>query len=63
VPREHAIGESLVVTKIEISLRTIVKNVDFSVLGGIHCPGIHIEIRIKLLKYHTQLAGFKQCSQ
>src|SRR5215469_769970 len=53
VPRENAISESLVVAKIEISLRAVVQHVDLAVLKGIHGSGIDIKIRIKLLEYNT----------
>src|SRR5206468_10192207 len=62
VPREHAIGESLVMAKIEISLRAVIEHVDFAVLKRIHRSGIDIEIRIKLLEYNTQTARFEQRS-
>ena len=48
VAREHAISESLVVAKIEISLRAVIEHVDFAVLKRIHRSRINIEIRIKL---------------
>ena len=59
MPREHTISESLVVAKIEISLRAIIEHIDFAVLERIHRSGIDVEIRIKLLEYNAQLARFE----
>ena len=60
VPRENAIGESLVVAEIEIGFRAVVQHVNFAVLERIHRSGIDIEIRIKFLENNAQTARFEQ---
>src|SRR4030095_5891837 len=63
VSREYAICESLVVTQIEISFRAVVEHVNLAVLKRIHCSGINVEIRIKLLENYPQPARFEQCTE
>ena len=61
--REHAIGESLVVAKIQISLRAVVEHINFAVLERVHRPGINIQIRIKFLQNDPQTTRFEQCAK
>ena len=35
--------------QIKISLRTVIRDKDLSVLGGVHCTGIDIDVRIEFL--------------
>ena len=48
-PREHAICETLVVSKIKIGLRSIGQHIDFTMLEGVHRAWIDIQIRVELL--------------
>ena len=58
--RENAVGEALVVAKIEIGFRAVVEHINFSVLERVHRPGINIEIGIKFLENDSQTTGFEQ---
>ena len=46
------IDKALVVTKVEVCLCPVVRHEDLSVLDRVHCPGIDIEVGIKLLHSH-----------
>ena len=63
VPREDAVGEALVMAKIEIGLRAVVQHVNFAVLKRIHRPRIDIEIGIELLEHNAQTAQLEQRSE
>ena len=56
MPRQHAIGEALVMPKIEIGLRSVVQNIDFAVLKRAHRSRIDVEIRIEFLENDAQPA-------
>jgi hypothetical protein len=60
MPGEDAVGEALVVTEIKISLRTVVENINLAVLERVHCPGIDIQVGIKLLENNPQPTCFEQ---
>ena len=59
-PRQHAGGEALVVTKVEVGLRTIVEHIDLAVLVRRHGAWIDIEIGIEFLHQHLEPAVFEQ---
>ena len=60
---EHAIREALVMSQIQIGLRSVSQNIDLAVLKGIHRTGINIEIRVELLKNHLQSTTLQQSAQ
>ena len=58
--REHAGGEALVVAEVEVSLGTVVEDVNFAMLVGRHCAGIDIQIGVKFLHQRGQAAMLKE---
>src|SRR5438093_1148022 len=50
-------------SEIEIGLSAVVQHVNFTVLEGIHCSRIDVEIRIELLQNNAQSARFEQRSK
>ena len=61
--RQIDINEALVVTEIEIRLRTIVSDEHLTVLIGAHRAGINIDVRIELLNRHLDAAVLEQSSE
>jgi hypothetical protein len=57
------VEESLVVTNIEVSFCTIVGDKDLTVLEGVHCPRVHVQIGIKLLHHHVQTSTRQKVSE
>ncbi len=55
-----AVGEAFVVAKIEISLCSIVEDVNFPVLIGRHRAGVDIKVRVKFLKLNLESAMFEE---
>ncbi len=60
VPGEDAIGETLVVSEVEVGLGAVVQDVNFAVLEGVHRPGIDVEIGIEFLEDDAQSAQFQE---
>ena len=56
---QHAAGETLVVSEIEIRLRTVVEHVDLAVLVGTHGARVDVEIRVEFAHRHAQTAAFE----
>src|SRR5947208_1474658 len=63
VSRENAVGETLVMTKIQIRLRAVVQHINFAVLERIHRSRIDVEVRIKFLEDNAQTAQLKQSAE
>ena len=59
-PRQHAGGEALVVTKVEVGFCTIVEHIDLTMLVRRHGAWIDIEIGIEFLHQHLEPAVFEQ---
>ena len=59
--RQGAVGESFVVTQIQIRFGTIIQHIDFAVLKGTHRSRIDIDVRVQLLHPHPQSAAFENC--
>ncbi len=55
-------GEALVVTKIEVSFRTVVGDEDLAVLEGAHGARIDVEIGVKLHEIDLKPSGLKQAA-
>ena len=51
------IDKSLIMTKIQVCLRTVIGYKNFSMLDRIHCSRINIDIGIKLLHGHLITPG------
>src|SRR3954468_17253501 len=60
MPRKNAIGETLVVPKIEIGFGAIIQHIDLAVLKWTHRSRIDIEIGIEFLKNDAQPAQLEQ---
>ncbi len=60
VPREHAIGEALVMAEIEIGLRAVIQHINLAMLERIHRPRIDVQVRIELLEHDPQTAQLEQ---
>src|SRR5258708_16213915 len=48
-PREFAIGESLVMAKVQVGFGSIIEDINLAVLIGVHRAWIDVEIGVKLL--------------
>ena len=60
---QDTLGEALIMTEIEVGLRTISQNIDLSVLERIHRSRIDIEVGIELLKRHPQASALQKSSE
>ena len=60
---EDAVCEALIVSQIEIGLRSVGQNIDLTMLKGIHRAGIDIEVGVELLKNHLQSTPLQQSPQ
>ena len=60
--RELAVGEALVVAKVEVGLGAVVGDEDLAVLERRHGAGIDVEVRIELLQSDFQPAAFHQAA-
>ena len=54
VPGEDAIGETLVMSEVEVGLGTVIQDVNFAVLEWVHRPRIDVEIGIEFLEDDAQ---------
>ena len=54
---ETFINESLVMSQIQVCLRTVVSHKDLPVLDGIHCSWIYIDVWIEFLHGHLVASG------
>ena len=57
------INESLIMSQIQVCLCTIVCYKNFSVLNRVHCSGVDIDIRIKLLHGYLISSRFQKTPQ
>ena len=57
---EVLVDEPLVMSEVEIRLRTVLGDEHFTVLAGVHRPGIHIDIGVELLRRHLVTARPEQ---
>ena len=62
VAGEPGVGKPFVVAQVEIGLRAIIGDKDFSMLERGHRPGIDVEVGIELLQVHLQPAAFEETS-
>ena len=53
-------GETFVVSQIEIGLCSVVEDVDFAMLIGRHGPWIDVEVGIELLQLHGEPPVFQE---
>ena len=57
---EDAIREALVVSEVEIGLRTVGQNIDLTMLERIHRAGIDIEVGVEFLENDFETPQFQQ---
>ena len=60
VAAEFGVGEALVVAEVEIGLRTVLGDEDFTVLKRAHGPRINVEVRIAFLQGDFETATFEE---
>ena len=58
--RHAHVQETLVVTEVQVGLRTVVGDIAFAVLVGVQGSGIHIDVGIELLDRDTQSPALEQ---
>ena len=63
VTRKSNIKETLVVTNIEVGLSTIFRHENFTVLEGVHCARIDVNVRIKLLHHNRKTTRTKKTTK
>ena len=56
VTRKNAVGETFVMSKVEVGFGAIVQNINFAMLKRAHRSRIHVEIRIKFLENNAEPA-------
>ena len=56
-------GKSLIMTKIQVGLGSIIQDINFPMLEGAHRAGVHIEVGIKLLDSGGQSALLQKGSE
>ncbi len=52
------VNETLIMSKIQVGLRSVVCHKDFAVLNRVHCSGINVNVGIEFLHGHPVAAGF-----
>ena len=57
VPVQVLVDEPLVMPQIQIGFRAVLCDVDFAVLIGAHRTGIHVDVRVQLLRRYFQPSG------
>ena len=57
------VGEALIVTYVEVRLRAVVGDKDFTVLIGAHRAGVDVEVGIEFLDFDVDSAGFEHTSE
>ena len=60
---EVDVEEALVVANVEVCFGAIVGDKHFTVLEGIHCSRVNIQIRVKLLHDHAQAPTGEKVSE
>ena len=60
VAAEFGVGEALVVAEVEIGLRAVLGDEDFTVLKRAHGAGINVEVRIAFLQGDFETATFEE---
>ena len=50
-------------TQIQVGFGSVIRHEHLAVLQRAHGAGIHVDIRIQLLRSHLQAAGFQQTAQ
>ena len=61
--RHVQIEEPFIVTQVEIGFGAVIGNVYLTVLEGIHCPGVNINVGIQLQDRHVETASLQKGSQ
>ncbi len=61
--REVGVREALVVSEIEVGLRTVIEHIHFAVLVRVHRAGVDVQIRVELLHDDPQAAEFEESAE
>src|SRR5260221_2731223 len=61
--RELTVGETLVVTQIEIRFGSVVQHINFAVLVGAHRAGIDVKVGVEYLQHHRKAAVLEERAQ
>src|SRR5918992_1603058 len=59
-PAEVLIQEPLVVTEVQVRLRTVLGNEDLAVLVRVHRPWVHVDVRVELLEHDPVPTALEQ---
>ena len=62
-PRERAVGESLIVTEVEVCLGSVVEDVDLAVLVRAHRARVDVDVRVEFLQSNAQAPPLQQHAQ
>ena len=57
------VNKSFVVTKVKVSFSAVFGNENFTVLNGVHCSGVDIDVRVKLLHCNLVAACLQQSAE
>ena len=57
------VGETLIVTEVEVGLVAVDSHIAFAMLVGVQCARIDVDIRVKLLDSHSKTARKQQSRQ
>lgn len=57
------VGETLIVTEVEVGLVAVDSHIAFAMLVGVQCTRIDVDIRVKLLDSHSKTARKQQSRQ
>ena len=60
LPREPRVGETLVMTEVEVCLGPVVRYEDLAMLKGAHCAWVYVYVRVELLEGDGQAAGLEK---
>ena len=53
----RGVGEPLVVTEVEVGLRSVVGDEDLAVLQRVHRAGVDVDVRVELEEVHAETSG------
>ena len=60
IPGQRTIGESFVMTKVQVGLTSVIQHVNLAMLVGTHGAWIHVDVGIQFLHLDFQATPFKQ---
>ena len=57
------VDETLIVAEVEVSFRAVVGDINLAVLERAHRAGVHVDIRVQLLRSNLEAAAFEQAAE